>query len=169
MTRGGMVRTMAALAFGMLLAACGGGDQAADGQLYSGKVEPDPEAQQVQISAVDYAFEELPPTVGAGRVSLIMRNEGDEPHFMFLFQLKQSVTIEEVLEAEQSGKNPENLIERQVGDSDVARPGQTVVLNANLEPGTYGMVCFIETEEGTPHALEGMVADFEAVEDGGGY
>jgi hypothetical protein len=119
------------------------------------ELSPDPEAEQVEITAVEYEFENMPPTVGAGRVSFIMQNDGDEPHFMALAQLEEGVTVEEVLEAEAAGENPNQLIEREVGFSRTAKPGDESVLNANLEPGTYGMVCFIEAPDGKPHALKG--------------
>ncbi len=102
-------------ALGTALVGCGGGEESAENvekteeavRAEEGEeLSPDPEAEQVEISAVEYEFEDLPPTVGAGRVSFIMQNDGDEPHFMAMAQLEEGVTVEEVLEAEAAGENP---------------------------------------------------------------
>jgi uncharacterized cupredoxin-like copper-binding protein len=43
-------------------------------------------------------------------------------------------------------------------------PGQIAELTlVNLEPGVYTMVCFFPGPDGTPHAFNGMVAQFEVV------
>jgi uncharacterized cupredoxin-like copper-binding protein len=43
-------------------------------------------------------------------------------------------------------------------------PGQVAELTlVNLEPGIYTMVCFFPGPDGAPHALNGMIAQFEVV------
>jgi hypothetical protein len=44
-------------------------------------------------------------------------------------------------------------------------PGETVEVTVpNLQPGTYGLICFVPTEgEGTPHFAKGMVSQLEVV------
>lgn len=41
----------------------------------------------------------------------------------------------------------------------VINPGTTAFVTVNLEPGRYGMVCFVPDEDG-PHAMQGMTLEF---------
>jgi hypothetical protein len=52
-------------------------------------------------------------------------------------------------------------VEDELGTSSTADPGEEAVLNADLEPGVYGIACFIESEEdGVPHFFKGMAEAF---------
>lgn len=117
--------------------------------------EPDADAEQVEVIATEYdfAFDAPPP----GAVSFVMSNEGDEHHFMGIGKLNQGVTLDEALQADDPSSVTELLAE-----SDVAGPGEEAVLTfEDLEPGTYGMVCFIPAPDGEPHAFKGMAIEFE--------
>ena len=122
------------------------------------EVVADPDAAQVAVTATDYAFEI--PEVAAGPTAFTMTNEGEEPHFMVVVKMKEGATVAEALEAEAAGEDPEAFVEEEVGESTTAPPGMTAVLNADLAPGTYGMLCFIGTADGTPHAALGMAQEF---------
>lgn len=121
-------------------------------------VAADPDAQQVEVVATDYAFEI--PEVSAGPTALTMVNEGEEPHFMVVVKMKEGATIEEALAADQAGEDPEAFLEREVGESTTAPPGETAVINADLDPGTYAMLCFVSTPDGEPHVALGMAEEF---------
>lgn len=121
-------------------------------------VEADPDAQQVAVVATDYAFEI--PEVTAGPNAFTMTNEGEEPHFMYIVKLKEGATVDEALAAEQAGEDPEQFIEEEIGNSTTAPPGMTAVINADLDPGTYAMLCFVSTPEGEPHVALGMAQEF---------
>jgi len=46
-----------------------------------------------------------------------------------------------------------------------AEPGGVAYLGLmGLEPGTYTVVCFVDTPEGIPHVMRGMVATFTVTE-----
>lgn len=122
------------------------------------EVVADPDAAQVAVVATDYAFEI--PDVGAGPTAFTMTNEGEEPHFMVIVKMKDGATVAEALAAEQAGEDPEAFVEEEVGDSITAPPGMTAVINADLTPGTYGMLCFVSTADGTPHVALGMAQEF---------
>jgi hypothetical protein len=116
--------------------------------------EIDPNAQRVDVSAIDYDFIFDAPS--AGPVSFVMTNDGDEPHFMGIGKLRDGVTLQDALTAD----DPDEVTEF-IADSDVVGPGGEAVLTfENLEPGNYGMVCFIPTPDGVPHAFEGMAVEF---------
>ena len=118
--------------------------------------------EAVDVSAVDYAFVDLPTTLPAGTTSFALANDGDEPHEMVLFRRADGETrpIEDILA----------LGEEEAGSAitftgvTFAQPGQTGYVATELEPGGYATVCFLPVgggEDGPPHFTEGMVAEFE--------
>jgi hypothetical protein len=117
-----------------------------------------PDAEQITVIATDYAFDI--PEVPAGKVAFTMENAGDEPHFMYVVKLNEGATLAEALEAEAAGEDPEQFVAEDVGESSTVGPGQTSVLNTELTPGTYGMLCFISAPEGASHAALGMAEEF---------
>ncbi|MEX1162776.1 MAG: hypothetical protein WEB03_04275 [Nitriliruptor sp.] len=133
--------------FGFPLSACGEEVEGAD-----------PDAAQVAVTATDYAFEIG--DVAAGPTAFTMTNEGEEPHFMYVVRLNEGATLEEALAAEADGEDPDAFIAEDVGESATVGGGGTAVLNADLEPGTYGMLCFIPSPDGQPHANLGMAEGF---------
>jgi uncharacterized cupredoxin-like copper-binding protein len=124
--------------------------------------EEDAAATQVEVTPVEtgtgdaktYGWDFEAPS--AGNVSFVMNNTGEEAHFIGVGKLAEGVTFEEALASEDTS---ETLTLE--ADSDVAAPGDTVYLTfENLEPGEYGMICFIPAPDGTPHALKGMAEPF---------
>ncbi len=133
--------------FGFSLSACG---QEVE--------EADPDAAQVAVTATDYAFEIG--DVAAGPTAFTMTNDGDEPHFMYVVRLNDGASLEEALAAEADGGDPEAFIAEEIGESATVGAGGTAALNADLEEGTYGMLCFISSPDGQPHAMLGMAEEF---------
>ena len=141
------------------------------GSLEECQKEPEPKAtvaegaNEVPVTPVgengesyDFEFEQPVP---AGQTAFVMDNTDDEAHFMFVVKVTGKKSLDEIIEAEQQGEDPEAHAE-EVGGSDDAAPGEQVVLNVeNLEPGTYGMLCYIPGPEGEPHAYNGMAVEFE--------
>lgn len=119
--------------------------------------ELDPAAARVDVTATDYAFA-LAPAPAAGRTSFVMTNEGAERHVMLLFRLAEGATMDQVLASE-----GDEGIEGDELESDSAAPGEEAVLTTDLEPGEYGIVCYIPNREGTPHLALGMVTQFTVV------
>ncbi len=118
--------------------------------------------EQVDLSAVNYAFVDMPATLPAGTASFSLTNDADEDHEMILFRKNdgEDRTAEELLGL------PQDEGEQSVTFSGVtfASPGQTGYVAAELEPGSYFTACFLPVgggEDGPPHFTEGMVAEFE--------
>ncbi len=118
--------------------------------------------QAVDVSAVNYAFVDMPATLSAGTTSFSLTNEADEEHELVLLRKNdgETRTAEELLAL------PQDEAETLVAFSGVtfASPGQTGYVAAELEPGDYFTVCFLPVgggEDGPPHFTEGMVAEFE--------
>jgi hypothetical protein len=119
-------------------------------------VEPDPDATQIAVTADDYSFE-IDGDVPAGKVAFVMDNRGEEPHELDLVRLNDGTTREDLEAAAEEGLEAvQSLIQGEVGSSAEAAPGESVVLNADLEPGAYGMGCFVRADDGSLHFELGM-------------
>ena len=127
----------------------------------------------MDVQLVDYAFEGVPATVEAGLTAIQAENAGAELHEVVLFRIDDDadVSIEELLEMPE--EEADEMIEFK--GFALAAPGDSAVLFAELDPGRYGMICFIpvgttsfedlpEEESdatGPPHFTQGMIAEFE--------
>lgn len=111
-------------------------------------------AARVDVNSIDYTFEI--PAVEAGRTSFVLTNNGHEAHFLAIFKLAEGATLEQAMQSED-----DSLIEG-VWETGVAAPGgeDEEVITFDLEPGTYGVACFIAGPDGTPHAFMGMHGEF---------
>ncbi|MDZ4825079.1 MAG: hypothetical protein SGJ13_01275 [Actinomycetota bacterium] len=117
--------------------------------------ELDPAAARVDVNAVDYEFEFTEP-IAAGPTSFVLTNTGAEAHFLLVLKLAEGVTLDQALESED-----DTSIEGE-WTSGLAAPGgeDEEVVNVELEPGNYGMLCFVSDADGTPHATLGMAQEF---------
>jgi hypothetical protein len=126
----------------------------------------------VTITEFEYGFR-MEGTLQPGVQWLKVVNSGAQPHFTFIFRSTVPVTreqIQQLLELEAQGATP-------APDSGLPNPnedfipvvftgtqstGTTQWVRANIEPGTYILVCFVpDIQDGSPHAYHGM---FEVVE-----
>ena len=118
--------------------------------------------EEVAITAVDYAFGDVPTTLAAGQYSFKIRNQSEaEGHEAIVFRKADGVTqsIEEILNLPE--EESESLIVFK--GAAFAEPGQEGGTLTDLDPGAYGLVCFIPVgggEEGPPHFTEGMFTEF---------
>ena len=115
----------------------------------------EPDAARIDVVATDYAFDI--PAVEAGRTSFVLTNDGHEAHFLLLVKLAEGVTLEQAMASE----DPTGMIEGE-WETGLAAPGgeDEEVITFDLEPGTYGALCFISGPDGTPHAFMGMQKEF---------
>ena len=116
---------------------------------------PEDGAAVVEVTATDYAFD-APTQVEAGRTSFVLTNNGEEAHFLGIFRPAEGHTVQEALEYE-GDPMADGLIEEDLGGTGLAAPGgDTEFLTVDLEPGTYGIYCFLPGPGGTPHVFMGM-------------
>ncbi len=120
---------------------------------------PDPDATQVAVTATDFEFA-IEGQVPAEKVAFVMTNEGQAPHHMSILKFKEGTTAEQAEAAFEDGSVPA-LVEDEVGQSSDAAPGEEAVVNTELEPGLYGMACFVDEPDGVPHFFKGMRTVFE--------
>ena len=140
-------------------------DPAASGSTTpSASASDDAMSGDVTFTATEYGFDG-PDTLPAGKVTITLVNEGEEPHEMALFPVEEGRGPEDVLEfieenPELNGPPPPWVIGE--GTGTFAKPGKTAdPVSAKLEPGTYLAVCFVSTKQsdGTPHAALGMISE----------
>lgn len=116
----------------------------------------------VEVTGVDFAFEDVPATIEAGTMAFAFTNAAEaEEHEMIVFRKADGVTEEfsELLELSEE----EAADKFQFETATFAPPGEASTSLTELEPGAYAMVCFIPVggEEGAdPHYTQGMLQEF---------
>jgi len=122
--------------------------------------EAEPGAAAVGVTAREYEFE-LEGDVAPGLTSFVLTNEGAEAHFLGIFKLADGHSVDEAIEYEGDAVEA-GIVEEDFGESGFAAPGgnDEEFLTIDLEPGNYGMYCFLPTADGTPHAFKGMATPF---------
>jgi len=137
------------------LAACGSSSKsssegAGSTTTVAGKTRP-----HVTIDAFDYGFK-LPAQMPSGWVDVTLHNTGKEGH-QIAFAKLGSLTLA-AFKTAASATNVKALKEVQfVGGPNNAEPGGSVTATIHLEPGEYGVACFIPASDGKAHAAHGMV------------
>ena len=111
--------------------------------------------KEIEVQSEEYKFGGVPGTLAAGETTFALENVGQEPHEFGLVRIKSDHTLDELI---RMGPAAEEFIE-DVGRA-FAKPGKSDTLEVTLEEGRYGYVCFVTTEDGTPHAAEGMYGEF---------
>lgn len=114
-------------------------------------------ATRVQVTAHDFAFTADTPRAGPTR--FVVRNEGSEPHHLFIVGLREEGTVRDAVRADRFEQRPGDFLLGEGRTSPVAAPGETVTLDVGLRPGVYGLLCFVASEDGTPHAYKGMATE----------
>ncbi|HEV8045959.1 MAG TPA: hypothetical protein VGP38_12300 [Rubrobacter sp.] len=158
------------MAVSLGLLACGGGagtDTTAEGGA----------AQEIDVVAVEYDFEGIPDSLEAGPASFGLTNEGKELHELILVGINEGFTFEDAMKAKgeegttagigvippiEPGAEAEEAL-----DLAGAAPGEGKPtpfegnrIEADLEPGSYVLLCAVESKkEGKPHVELGQVKE----------
>lgn len=108
----------------------------------------------VDIKLMDFAFS-LPIEMAAGEQIWRIYNEGEQWHELGMIRLDENMTLMDfhhLLMSEEEGAPPDFIWLPMM-------PGEEAWVTMNLEPGTYGIACFLPDimGEGQPHLMEGMV------------
>jgi len=132
----------------------------------------------VEIDALDYAFR-VPDEVPSGWVTISFTNHGDEQHFLYIAELPEGKTADDYVvdltmnldvawsAVRDHGMDPDDarrLISSfgwwspalDQGGAGITAPGRTTELTLYLEPGRYVLDCYLKTEAGEFHTMEGM-------------
>lgn len=115
-------------------------------------------AADLTVTLREYAFSfSHSPTRGRHRIAVI--NRGRQPHEFILSKLAPGRTNADFVHwiDTQDGPPP---VQPYGGATDLP-PGGTVVLDVDLEPGHYSVVCRVrDAVDGQPHDRHGMMAEF---------
>ncbi|HYG96384.1 MAG TPA: hypothetical protein VD741_04675, partial [Solirubrobacterales bacterium] len=110
-----------------------------------------------RVVASEYAFEAEGLRAGKGKIRFL--NAGDEPHHLLAVPLLPGKTVEDVTEALKANEQPPVKIEEETA-STVIEGGEEQVMEVELAPGRYALLCFIaDRAGGPPHAFQGMVGE----------
>ena len=123
--------------------------------------------EEIDISAVDYAFEGVPETIPAGIVTFNFSNDGEEVHEMLMVRYKdESLTIDDLMKLSDKEAQKKLVF---LGAS-FGPPGAEDSESKELEPGKYALLCFVpvgstseeeaDKAKGPPHVARGMSAEF---------
>ena len=113
-----------------------------------------------KIEAKDYSF--TTSGLKAGPQKVEFANTGKELHHAVGFAVKPGKTPADLKKFfESEGKGPPPFEEKGGFDTAVIDGGQRQVVDLDLKPGKYAVVCFIiDPETGRPHLMDGMVTTF---------
>jgi uncharacterized cupredoxin-like copper-binding protein len=112
----------------------------------------------VAVRAYDYGFRS-PQSVPAGTITFRLTNDGREVHHLWIVRLNEGKTPSDfmrVMNAWGSAlKMPEWAVD--VGGPNNVGAGQTAEGTMTLDPGTYMLVCWVQSPDGRPHVMKGMI------------
>lgn len=116
-------------------------------------------AADVTITATEYAFT-MTDTVKPGMRTFDVKLPGKQPHEVVVFKLDPGKTMRDLAKwgASFQGPPPATVI----GGISAIDPGMTARFMANITPGDYVLLCFInDSKDGKPHMMHGMALQFK--------
>ncbi|WP_025413642.1 hypothetical protein [Gemmatirosa kalamazoonensis] len=119
-------------------------------------------ARVLDVTARDYAFD-VADTVPAGRTLVRLHNAGPELHHVILLRIDGGRHLGDLFEAVKAPNAKPPAWVHDVGGPNAPAPGAVSQGAVTLEPGTYAMVCFIPSKDGTPHVMKGMAKEITVV------
>jgi len=125
---------------------------------------PEPESNAT-LTMGEYVIGVTEGELAAGSQVVKVENSGVQPHFIVWFKGPEGLTEDDVaavLESDMTGTpaavdfNPDEDLIPVLFTATQSR-GTSTWIPMNLEPGTYGLVCFFpDIADGMPHAFHGM-------------
>lgn len=151
-----IVRALGAAAVALLATACN-------------QVEATPDAADaevapnvVTVAAGDY-FYQMPDTLPAGLTTFRLLNQGTELHHIQAVRLDDGKTLHDLMAHMAAGPGPFPTWAVDVGGPNTPAPGEQTETSFDLRPGTYAVLCFIPSPDGTPHIMKGMTKQVTVV------
>lgn len=123
---------------------------------------PAPAAPNVlTITATDYAFD-APAQIPAGFTTIRVQSNGKEVHQAALVRIEQGKTFADfaaAVKAMAKAEAPQPAWIVDAGGPNPPMPNGTSESMQYLAPGTYAIVCFVPSPDGTPHIAKGMMRE----------
>lgn len=121
--------------------------------------EPAPRADAT-LRLTDFAFA-LSGPLHAGTRTVHLVNDGRQAHEVVLVRLAEGASARDFIERYRPGGLP-NSAGREAGGVTGIDPGRQAFMHLDLEPGRYGLLCFLaDPVTGAPHFSRGMWMDIE--------
>lgn len=121
-------------------------------------------ADRLDVLAGEFTFDVNAERIRAGAVTISLRNEGALPHQVSLVRLPDGVGLDEFvadLHEDEAAALAGAVLGAGVNPVERGREGS---VRADLEPGTYALLCFVPGPDGGNHVDQGMVHQIEVVE-----
>lgn len=144
----------AVAALALLAAGCGDDDDSGGGEA----------ATSLDVTAVDFAFQNLPEEIDAGAVELTLTNDGEADHEIAWVQIGDT-DVEQFFEdfgpVIEEGAPWPDYVTSAIGANEAA-PGEAGTFTYTLPGGTYAVFCALNgtpedpEAEGAPHFTQGM-------------
>ena len=124
-----------------------------------------PGVPAVDLSLQEYAFNYNPAAIQAadGNFAFKVTNVGQQEHEVVLLKIDSDKPLLDLLQSAdpESEDLPQGLEFAQFGGVFAPGTSGTVIFDQPLSNGRYGLVCFLPSPEGVPHAFLGMVSEFD--------
>jgi hypothetical protein len=124
----------------------------------SSHAQPAIPAGDITITMRDYSFDfSTPPT--RGHHTITVTNAGRQSHELILSRLAPGKTSRDFVRWIETQDGSPPVIP--VGGTTDLPPGGTILLEVDLEPGSYSLLCRVrDAKDGRPHDAHGMSRDF---------
>lgn len=120
-------------------------------------------AASLAVVAEDHTFDLDTTTVVAGRTPLTLTNRGAQPHQLMVVRLPVGTSLDDLVAAGADGPAAAAALVDHAGGINAVQPGATATGYADLQPGSYAVLCFIPLPDGGSHLHEGMAAALTVV------
>jgi hypothetical protein len=115
-------------------------------------------ATEATVDEVDYSFRARGLSGGTTRVTIA--NKGEQPHFVAASRIKAGKTLADVRKFVRTEQGPPPVDFEQSWDTSVMDGGKEQVVELQLEPGRYALLCWVpDRAGGPPHAVKGMISE----------
>lgn len=104
-----------------------------------------------EIRMSDYTYDL--PTLAAGEHTLHVVNDGTEEHEIAVARIPDGMTFEAFMAALRPDAEPDA---QPIGGNGALSPGESNWWKVTLAPGTYAVLCWVPSPDGTPHVMKGM-------------
>ena len=112
-----------------------------------------------EVRLIDFGFVSSQP-ITAGRHTIRVRNQGNQPHELVLVQLQSGASAKDFVAAFEPGASgpPPG---KPLGGLTPLYTGGEGTFTGEFAPGHYGFICLpIDPATGAPHFAQGMMTDF---------